>query len=72
MRDVKNNRKGFYRYSGQKKQAKESIHPLISEKGQPVITNMDRAEVLKGYFFLSLLHWILIFLTALKLTSLNL
>lgn len=54
VRDVKNNRKGFYRYSGQKKQAKESIHPLISEKGQPVITNMDRAEVLKGYFFLSL------------------
>jgi len=31
-RDVKNNRKGFYRYAGQKRQAKESIPPLENER----------------------------------------
>jgi len=30
-RDVKNNQKGFFRYTGQKRQAKESALPLKNE-----------------------------------------
>ena len=30
----KNNKKGFCRYGGQKKQAEESVLPLINEKGK--------------------------------------
>ena len=32
-RDVKNNTKGFYRYMGRRRQAKESVPPLINEDG---------------------------------------
>ena len=28
VRDVKNNEKGFFRYVGQKRQAKERVHPI--------------------------------------------
>ena len=31
-RDVKNNKKGFYRYIGRRRQAKESVLPLINEE----------------------------------------
>ena len=34
VRDMKNNKKGFYRYISQKRQAKESVFPLINEKGE--------------------------------------
>jgi len=34
VREVKNNKKGFYRYISQKRQAKESVFPLINEKGE--------------------------------------
>ena len=32
-RDVKNYKKGLFKYIGQKRQAKESVPPLINEKG---------------------------------------
>ncbi|KFZ66869.1 hypothetical protein N338_11098, partial [Podiceps cristatus] len=38
-RDVKNNKKGFYRYIGQKRQAKESVPPLVNEKGELAVTD---------------------------------
>lgn len=43
-RNVKNNKKGFYRYTGQKRQAKESVLPLKSEKGELASTEMEKAE----------------------------
>lgn len=42
VRDVKNN-KGFFRYFGQKKQAKENVPPLINEKGKLAPTDKDKA-----------------------------
>lgn len=47
-RDVKN-KKGFYRYIDQKRQATESI-PLINEKGGLAIADMERDEVLSELF----------------------
>ena len=48
-RDVKNNKKGFFRYSGQKREAKESIPPLINEKGELVSPDV---EMLNEFFTL--------------------
>lgn len=48
--NVKNNRKGFYRYITHKIESKESISPLINEKGELETTGMEKAEVLKGFF----------------------
>ena len=32
-RDMKNNKKGFYRYTGRRRQPKESVPSLINEMG---------------------------------------
>lgn len=50
VRDVKNNMKGFYRYTGQKRQAKESVPFLINENGELTSTVMERAEVHKFFY----------------------
>lgn len=50
-RDIKKkNKKGFYRYIGQKRQAKDSILSLVNEKRELSTTAMDKAEVLKEFF----------------------
>lgn len=51
-RDVKNNKKGFYRNIGQERQAKESVSPLVNEKGEMVATDMEKAEILNEFFTL--------------------
>ena len=38
--DVKENRKEFYRYIGRRRQAKESVHPLM--KGNGELASSDR------------------------------
>lgn len=43
-------KKGFYRYIGQKRQAKESIPPLINEKGELATADMEKAEGLNLCF----------------------
>jgi len=48
-RDIKN-KNGFYRYIGQKRQAKESIPSLVNEKGELATTAMEKAEVLSECF----------------------
>lgn len=48
-RDVKNNKKGFYRYAGQKREAKESARLLINEKGELITTDMEKAEGLNFF-----------------------
>ncbi|KFZ59181.1 hypothetical protein N338_00715, partial [Podiceps cristatus] len=52
-RDVKNSKKGFYRYVSQKRKVKESVPPLTSKTGKLVTTDKEKAEVLTT-FFLSL------------------
>lgn len=49
-RDVKNNKKGFYRYIGRRRQAKESVPPLINETGELASSDMEKAEVLNKCF----------------------
>lgn len=48
-RDVENN-KGFFRYTGQKRQAKESLILLINEKRELAKTDMEKTEVLNEFF----------------------
>ena len=44
VRDVKNNKKGSYRYLSQKRQAKESILPMLNEKEELATTDRQKAE----------------------------
>ncbi|KFZ48070.1 hypothetical protein N321_02745, partial [Antrostomus carolinensis] len=50
VRHMKNIKKGFFRYIGQKRQARESVPPLINEKGELASINLERAEVLNKFF----------------------
>ena len=49
-RDVKNSKKGFFRCTGQKRKAKESVLPLINEKEALSSSYMEKAEVLNKFF----------------------
>ena len=49
-RDVKNNMKTFYRYIGQKRQAKMSVPLLLNVKGELASTDEEKAEVLNEFF----------------------
>ena len=44
-RDVKNYKKGLFKYIGQKRQAKESVPPLINEKGMLARPSASSAPV---------------------------
>ena len=48
-RDVKDN-KGFYRSIGRKRQAKESVPPLMKGNGELPSSDMNKAEVLNECF----------------------
>lgn len=52
VRGVKINKKGFHRYIGQKRWAKKSLPPLINEKREVGSTDMEKAELLSGFFAL--------------------
>ena len=49
-RVVKNNKKGFYRYIGRRRQAKESVPHLINKMGVLASSDMEKAEVLNKCF----------------------
>jgi len=49
-RDVKDNKKGFYRYIGRRRQAKESIPHLIKGNGKLASSGIEEAEVLSECF----------------------
>ncbi|CAM4534454.1 unnamed protein product [Lepidochelys kempii] len=49
-RDVKSNKKGFFRYIGNKKKAKESVGPLLNEGGNLVTEDVEKANVLNAFF----------------------
>lgn len=47
--DVKNNKKGFCKYMGQKEKAKEGVQDGY-EKRELLTTDMEKAEVLREFF----------------------
>ncbi|GAB0176419.1 mitochondrial enolase superfamily member 1 [Grus japonensis] len=49
-RDVKGNKKSFYRYVSDKRKTRENVGPLWNNTGDLVIQDMEKAEVLNGFF----------------------
>ncbi|GAB0205261.1 mitochondrial enolase superfamily member 1 [Grus japonensis] len=49
-RDVKGNRKSFYRYVSDKRKTRENVGPLQNETGDLVTQYMEKAEVLNDFF----------------------
>ncbi|GAB0188754.1 mitochondrial enolase superfamily member 1 [Grus japonensis] len=49
-RDVKDNKKSFYRYVSDKRRTRENVGPLQNETGELVIQDMEKAEVLNDFF----------------------
>lgn len=45
VRDVKDNKKRFSRYVGRRRQAKESILPLMKDNGKLASSDIEKAEV---------------------------
>ena len=50
VRDMKSKKKGCYRTTDQKRQTRESVLPLINERGELTSTGMEKAEVLSIFF----------------------
>ena len=49
-RDVKNSKNIFYRYIGQKRQAKTGVPSLVHVKGELASMDEEKAEVLNEFF----------------------
>ncbi|GAB0204961.1 mitochondrial enolase superfamily member 1 [Grus japonensis] len=49
-RDVKDNKKSFYRYVSDKRRTRENVSPLQNETGDLVTQDMEKAEVLNNFF----------------------
>ncbi|GAB0204977.1 mitochondrial enolase superfamily member 1 [Grus japonensis] len=49
-RDVKGNKKSFYRYVSDKRKMRENVGPLWNETGDLVTWDMEKAEVLNDFF----------------------
>ncbi|GAB0209797.1 mitochondrial enolase superfamily member 1 [Grus japonensis] len=49
-RDVKDNKKSFYRYVSDKRRTRENVGPLQNETGDLVTQDMEKAEVLNDFF----------------------
>ncbi|KAG6923734.1 hypothetical protein G0U57_019529, partial [Chelydra serpentina] len=49
-RDVRSNKKGFFRYVSKKKKVKESVGPLLNEGGNLVREDVEKASVLNAFF----------------------
>ncbi|GAB0177047.1 mitochondrial enolase superfamily member 1 [Grus japonensis] len=49
-RDVKDNKKNFYRYVSDKRRMRENVGPLWNETGDLVTQDMEKAEVLNDFF----------------------
>ncbi|KFV02613.1 hypothetical protein N340_00830, partial [Tauraco erythrolophus] len=49
-RDIKGNKKSFYRYVSDKKRSRENVGPLRKEMGDPATWDMEKAEVLNDFF----------------------
>ncbi|KFM11475.1 hypothetical protein AS27_04032, partial [Aptenodytes forsteri] len=49
-RDIKGNKKRFYKYVGDKRKARENVGPLRNETGDLVTRDTEKAEVLNDFF----------------------
>lgn len=49
-RNVKGNKKGFCKYTGDKTKTRENVGPLLNEMGDLVMQAMEKAEVLNAFF----------------------
>ncbi|GAB0189774.1 mitochondrial enolase superfamily member 1 [Grus japonensis] len=49
-RDVKDNKKSFYRYISDKRRTRENVGPLRNETGDHITRDMEKAEVLNDFF----------------------
>ena len=49
VRDMKDNKKGFYRYIGRRRWAKESVPPLMKGNGELASSDIEKAEVLECF-----------------------
>ncbi|GAB0203411.1 hypothetical protein GRJ2_002806700 [Grus japonensis] len=49
-RDVKDNKKSFYRYVSEKRRTRENVGPLWNETGDLVTQDMEKAEVVSDFF----------------------
>ncbi|GAB0182993.1 mitochondrial enolase superfamily member 1 [Grus japonensis] len=49
-RDVKDNKKSFYRHVSEKRRTRENVGPLWNEMGDLVTQDMEKAEVLNDFF----------------------
>ncbi|GAB0186323.1 mitochondrial enolase superfamily member 1 [Grus japonensis] len=49
-RDVKGNKKSFYRYVSDKRRTRENVGPLRNETGDLITQDMEKAEVLNDFF----------------------
>jgi len=48
-RDIKGNKKSFYRYTGDKRRARENVDPLHKEMRDLVAWDMKKAEVVDNF-----------------------
>ncbi|PKU42717.1 rna-directed dna polymerase from mobile element jockey-like [Limosa lapponica baueri] len=49
-RDVKANKKGFFKYIGGKRKTGENVGPLLNEMGAMVTEDTEKAELLNAFF----------------------
>lgn len=49
-REVKGNKKGFYKYIGSKSKGKDHVGPLVKGAGDLVTGDMRKDKVLKDFF----------------------
>ena len=49
-RDIKGNKKKFYKYISDKRKARKNIGPLWKETGDLVMRDVEKAEVLNDFF----------------------
>lgn len=52
VRDIKTNKKGFYRYISSKGRTKKNTDPMLNGVRGLMTENMEKAEVLKVFFIL--------------------
>ncbi|GAB0181454.1 hypothetical protein GRJ2_000610700 [Grus japonensis] len=50
VRDIKGNKKSFYRYISDKRKTRENVGPLWNDTGSLVIRDMEKAEILNDFF----------------------
>jgi len=48
--DVKDNKKGFFRYISSKRKTRDNVGPLLNKVGALLMEDADKAELLNAFF----------------------